>query len=575
MLNGPIQGGLFKELREKSAAEMGKFDFSVHPIGGIVPVMERHLYKDYAKIMLSTLPNLPANRPVHMFGCGHPMLFPMSIALGADLFDSAAYALFARDGRLLTPWGTEKIANLVEWPVTTPSIASVTPEEVRSMDGKERTKLLSKYNLEVTLAELARCKQAVRDGTIWRMAERRSHQHPALREAFLWLITNPSLGNVSNFEKDEMILDEKLASQEIGSQKGAWESSWDWIVEAQTTTRKGGESWGGKDTHVRPHIIAARHMMFTRWHSQPPKGAGSSDVLILHGRPGPWRERCDNLVTRLIHHAPGLEVMILTPIGLMPYSLEDVNPFTHVVGPEWIWRTRPDLSLIRDDLDRFSMGDRRIITLDLKGDQLVDRAFSKLIDLGVIDQSCLETAIDSIDFENSQLQLRRRKAADKFALFFNIQSELSHEMTSQSKFVINRQGRIKNVLSGSDKHLASFRLGDGGLSLNNDGAVELYSHRRRQLPTGFCDSEIFAYCGEGLALVVVDEDAEPFIRQGRNVFHGFVTACDPWLRPNEACLIVNSKGELLGHGVSQCTSEEISTFQKGVAIKTRDGIKIE
>lgn len=575
MLNGPIQGGLFKELREKSATEMGKFDFSVHPIGGIVPVMERHLYKDYAKIMLSTLPNLPANRPVHMFGCGHPMLFPMSIALGADLFDSAAYALFARDGRLLTPWGTEKIANLVEWPVTTPSIASVTPEEVRSMDGKERTKLLSKYNLEVTLAELARCKQAVRDGTIWRMAERRSHQHPALREAFLWLITNPSLGRVSNIEKDEMILDEKLASQEIGPQKGAWESSWDWIVESQTTTRKGGESWGGKDTHARPHIIAARHMMFTRWHSQPPKGAGSSDVLILHGRPGPWRERCDNLVTRLIHHAPGLEVMILTPIGLMPYSLEDVNPFAHVVGPDWIWRTRPDLSLIRDDLDRFSMGDRRIITLDLKGDQLVNRAFSKLIEMGVIDQSCMEKAIDSIEFENSQLQLRRRKAADKFALFFNIQSELSHEMTSQSKFVINRQGRIKNVLSGSDKHLASFRLGDGGLSLNNDGAIELYSHRRRQLPTGFSESEIFAYCGEGLALVVVDEDAEPFIRQGRNVFHGFVTACDPWLRPNEACLIVNSKGELLGHGVSQCTSEEISTFQKGVAIKTRDGIKIE
>ena len=306
MLNGPIQGGLFKELRAKSATEMGKFDFSVHPIGGIVPVMEQHRYKEYAKIMLSSLPNLPANRPVHMFGCGHPMLFPMSIALGADLFDSAAYALFARDGRLLTPWGTEKIANLVDWPVTTPSIASLTPEEVRAMDGKERTKLLSKYNLEVTLAELARCKQAVRDGTIWRMAERRSHQHPALREAFLWLITNPSMGHVSKMMKDEMILDEKLASQEMGSEKGAWESSWDWIVKSQTTPRKGGESWGGKDTLARPHIIAARHMMFTRWHSQAPQGSGSSDVLILHGRSGPWRERCDNLVTRLIHHAPGL-----------------------------------------------------------------------------------------------------------------------------------------------------------------------------------------------------------------------------------------------------------------------------
>jgi 7-cyano-7-deazaguanine tRNA-ribosyltransferase len=537
--------------------------------------MEQHLYKDYAKIMLSSLPNLPPNRPVHMFGCGHPMLFPMSIALGADLFDSAAYALFARDGRLLTPWGTEKIANLVDWPVTTPSIASITPEEVRAMDSKERTKLLSKYNLEVTLAELARCKQAVRDGTIWRMAERRSHQHPALREAFLWLITNPSLGYVSKMAQEEMILDEKLASQETGSQKGAWESSWDWIVESQTTPRKGGESWGGNDTHARPHIIAARHMMFTRWHSQAPTGAGSSEVLILHGRSGPWRERCDNLVTRLIHHAPGLEVMILTPIGLMPYSLEDVNPFTHIVGPDWIWRNRPNLAMIRDELDKFSMGERRIITLDLKGEQLVSRAYSKLIEMGVIDESCREKPIESIDFENSQLQLRRRKAADKFALFFNVQSELSHEITAQTKFVINRQGRIKNVLSSSNKHLASFRLGDGGLSLNNDGAIELYSHRRRQLPEGISESEIFGFSGEGLALVVVDDDAEPFIRQGRNVFHGFVTACDPWLRPNETCLIVNSKGDLLGHGISQCTPKDISTFQKGVAVKTRDGIKID
>ena len=59
------------------------------------------------------------------------------------------------------------------------------------------------------------------------------------------------------------------------------------------------------------------------------------------------------------------------------------------------------------------------------------------------------------------------------------------------------------------------------------------------------------------------------------MFHGFVIACDPWLRPNEACLIVNQKGELLGHGTSQCTSSELATFQKGVAIKTRDGIKTE
>ena len=38
MLNGPIQGGIYPELREISATEMAKYSFAVHPIGGIVPL---------------------------------------------------------------------------------------------------------------------------------------------------------------------------------------------------------------------------------------------------------------------------------------------------------------------------------------------------------------------------------------------------------------------------------------------------------------------------------------------------------------------------------------------------------
>ena len=41
MINGPIQGGLFPDLRAHSAAEMSKLDFNIHPIGGIVPIMEQ------------------------------------------------------------------------------------------------------------------------------------------------------------------------------------------------------------------------------------------------------------------------------------------------------------------------------------------------------------------------------------------------------------------------------------------------------------------------------------------------------------------------------------------------------
>ena len=73
--------------------------------------------------------------------------------------------------------------------------------------------------------------------------------------------------------------------------------------------------------------------------------------------------------------------------------------------------------------------------------------------------------------------------------------------------------------------------------------------------------------------VVVNEDAEPFVRQGRNVFHGFIVACDEWISPGKTCLLVNPAGELLGHGVSNGTLADMKTFQKGVAVKTRGGMK--
>ena len=81
----------------------------------------------------------------------------------------------------------------MDWPMLMPCVAQVTPEDVRRLPAKEKEELLAHYNLEMTLAELARCKQAVRDGKIWQLAEQRSHQHPALREAFLLATTRPAV----------------------------------------------------------------------------------------------------------------------------------------------------------------------------------------------------------------------------------------------------------------------------------------------------------------------------------------------------------------------------------------------
>ncbi len=577
MLNGPIQGGLFKHLRTQSAKGMGEYDFAIHPIGGIVPVMERHMYKDYAKIMLASIPHLPANRPVHMFGCGHPMLFPMSIALGADLFDSAAYALFARDGRLLTPWGTQKIGSLVEWPERMPCVSAHTPEEVRAMPKNEKTALLARYNLEVTLSELDRCKQAIRDGTLWRLAERRSHQHPALREAFLWISTSPHNKKLDLQFLDELILDDRGAARDRDQNAGKWEHAWNWIVESQESPRKGGEPWGGEDTHVRPHINAAKKALKNRWRPQNRAGKGSQEVLVAYGSSGPWRERLSDLMVRLEHHCPGLEVMIQTPIGLLPYSLEDLNPFTHIDGPQWLWRRRPNPLSIREELEHYGMGERRIIIVDLLGDGIQSRAITALEQAGVLQaegQGIAHTEpLEKEQRDEAKVRLQRRHVADKMVLLLNMKTEDVEHLLKDCTFVVNRLGRVKNAIIANDTHIVSPRLTDGGLSLTDGGAEQIHALRESPLPIGFETNDVQDYHFKGPAWVVVNEDAEPFVRQGRNVFHGFILGCDSWVSPGDSCLIVNQKGELIGHGISKCTPQEMKDFRKGVAVKTRGGMK--
>jgi archaeosine-15-forming tRNA-guanine transglycosylase len=458
-----------------------------------------------------------------------------------------------------------------------PCIAYTSPEEVRNLDPAEQVKVLARYNLEVTLAELSRCKQAIRDGTIWRLAERRSHQHPALREAFLWITTSPNKAGLAMIDLEELAITDRAAARDRDSTRGSWEHSWDWIISAQESPKKGGVSWGGEDTYFRPHIIEARRQLASRWRAPEPVGNGSGDVLILHGRPGPWRERCSDLMTRLTHHAEGMEVMILTPLGLLPYSMEDLNPFSHVTGPQWIWRRRPDLSWIRRELERFELGDRRIILCDLEGDGIQARCMETLVEAGVIksitDEDASEIPLDQEGRIIATNKVRCRHVSDKMTVLLNVEYGLAKELIQDATFVINRNGRIKNAMSSSGKHIVSPRLTDGGISLTDDGAVELHSHRRRKCPSKFETTQSWNYIGEGPAWVVVNDDAEPFVRKGRNVFHGFVLATDPWIAPGRTCLIVNKKGQLLGHGISNCNSEEFATFSKGIAIKTRGGLR--
>ena len=562
MLNGPIQGGIYRDLRKQSAQGMGQFDFAVHPIGGIVPIMEQHRYKDLAKIMLSTIGELPPERPRHMFGCGHPMLFSMLIALGADLFDSAAYALFARDDRLLSPQGTYRLSDLHAWPELVPCIVNHTPEQVRKMGEDERTNLLARYNLEVTLAELSRCKQAVHEGTIWQLAEQRSHQHPALREAFLWLTTRPFSSGISTDALDDLVLDDRSAARDYHPHGGIWENDWSKIIDMQTPRRKKGERWGGEDTRSRPHILAARRQLHQRWRPMAPT---QCDVLILNGKPGPWRQRCDLLVLRLKHVLPTLEIFVQTPLGLLPYSLEDLNPFAQVDGPTWLWKRRLNTVLLREELQRLNVDADRIVILDVGQDSLIQKASSLLMKHGLLDG---EIMVDDQELPPLRDDLRRRQIIDKMVVLLNLDYDHAANLVDSCTYIIGGTGRVKNVIDKHGQHIVSPRLTDGGLSMTDLGSKAIFDLQTESI----VEDEEFnpsAGRGKGPPRLMVEADAVDYILRGRNVFHGFVTACDAWLKAGESCLILDEDGTLIGHGTAQCDADEALHFKKGIVVRTR------
>ncbi len=180
---GPVQGGRHLDLVEKSAAEMGKLPFQVHALGSPTEVMENYRFDVLVDMIMAAKRNLPVERPLHLFGAGHPFMFSFAVALGCDFFDSAAYALYARENRYMTENGTWRLNELEYFPCSCPRCTSETPKEVMEKTSKEREIFLAEHNLYVCQAELKRVKQAIRDGRLWEHLEMRAHAHPTLLTA--------------------------------------------------------------------------------------------------------------------------------------------------------------------------------------------------------------------------------------------------------------------------------------------------------------------------------------------------------------------------------------------------------
>jgi len=180
LVTAPIQGSTYPDLRESAAAHAAATGLDVFPIGAVVPLLNDYRYDEVVDVVAAAKRGLGENAPVHLFGAGHPMMFAMAVALGCDLFDSAAYALYARDDRYLTVRGTEHLDEMEHFPCSCPICVEHTPAEVRSLDGDGRQELLARHNLHVTFGEMRTIKQAIRDGDLLELVDARARGHPSM-----------------------------------------------------------------------------------------------------------------------------------------------------------------------------------------------------------------------------------------------------------------------------------------------------------------------------------------------------------------------------------------------------------
>jgi len=106
------------------------------------------------------------------------------------------------------------------------------------------------------------------------------------------------------------------------------------------------------------------------------------------------------------------------------------------------------------------------------------------------------------------------------------------------------------------KRLCSFRVRDGFLVPSLIGGKILHENNL------------------GLK-VIADEDSESFIRVGKSVFAKHVIDADVEISRKDEVIIINKNKEFLGIGTAKISGKMMKEMDKGVAVSTRKGSKLE
>jgi 7-cyano-7-deazaguanine tRNA-ribosyltransferase len=529
MLNSVVQGSTYPDLRSRCADILGGMDFQVHPIGAVVPLLESYRYREVVEVVMAAVKYLPDSRPRHLMGAGHPMVFALAVAMGIDLFDSAAYILYAEDDRLLMPNGTYKLDNLQEMPCYCEVCSSHTPNELQGMAKKERSRLLAQHNLAVSFGEMRTIRQAVIYGSLWELVEQRCRSHPYLLDA---------LRILKNYQED--------------------------LEKYDPPYKKSAFFYSGPESLNRPEVY--RHLK--RLQRVPKK----DKVLFLPPRDKPYSQNIpeisgkfygmkngnfeNKIIKKLqepskinlqLHAIKDWQIVVVDiPFSIIPMELDQVYPLAQNESPATYdedakKRVREVLQHYIHDFEEIVTSENVLKSFDLElSDFNLEKEF-QITEPVILEVGDLNRIVCIADYQFGNGSGR--------ALF-----------NGNIKIVKSKKtGKIRHVyVDGGDGNverlIVTLRASDGVFVLSSEGARRL--HQYLPYPKN---------------RVVVNQEAEPFAREGKSIFAKFVINCDIDIQAKEEVLIVNENDQLLAFGKSMLNGREITDFNTGQAVKTRKG----
>ena len=272
-----------------------------------VELLENYRYAEIVNLVMTAKQHLPLGRPTHLFGAGHPMILSLVVVMGCDLFDSAAYVLYARDGRYMTQNKTLHLDALTFLPCECPVCVEHSVEEIKEAPPEESVKLLARHNLYVTFGELRRIRQAIIEGRLWEYVEMRCRAHPRLLDGL----------------------------RELAKYR-------EFIEHFDPVSKPSAFCYLGPESADRPEVIRYERKLAERY--EPP----TLPILALmpafeRGRPKLERPEQTHLIR------------LIPPFGVVPEELEEVYPLGQFQVPQKldVWQIKTVVDSLSNYLQRY------------------------------------------------------------------------------------------------------------------------------------------------------------------------------------------------------------------------------